>query len=147
MKFSDLKSKRKEADVVLVTIRRIETEDGIIEYSEEREKMPRSDLPREAVHISGRKGEYALIDMLPIFPDYILDDDDDKEAAFSEGAKVNFIDAHGYYYYFTDDRMKKGYDAIGQMKSGGGIKMDARTIIVIGVAVIVLFYFLSRMFV
>lgn len=143
---SDLK-KKKEKDVTLITIRRIETDDGIIEYSEERETMPLSDLPKDAVHITGRKGEYALIDMLPIYPDYISDDDDVREAAFLEDSKINWIDANGYYYYFMDNRMAKGYDAIGQMKSGGGIKMDARTMIVLGVAVVVLFYFMSRMFV
>lgn len=147
MKLQDLKEKRKEKDVELVTIRRVNLEDGTIEYSEDRERIPRSDLPRGAVHITGRKGEYALIDMLPIYPDYVSDDEEVREAAFSEDLKMNFIDAHGYYYYFMDNRMAKGYDAIGQMKSGGGIKMDARTIIVLGVAAVVFFYFISRMFV
>lgn len=133
---------RKEKKATLITISRRITDDGKVEYSEVREEVDPSDVPEKAVHVTGRKGEYALIDMEPLYPDYIIDDDDVGES--DPETPRNWIDATGYYLYYMDPRMAQGYDALGQLKTSKP-QMEFRQIVVIGVVVIVGFWMIMRM--
>lgn len=105
----------KEGRVTYWTFSRIETDYGTgIEYEAREHECKRADLPRAAVHITGMKGVYCLVDMEPLYPEYA-----DPEAEVDENGNYvrphNYFDAFGYYKYFTDQRIKKGYDALGRM--------------------------------
>ena len=115
--FPFLKRRRaeKEGRVTYWTFSRIETDYGTgIEYEAREHECKRADLPRAAVHITGMKGVYCLVDMEPLYPEYA-----DPEAEVDENGNFihphNYFDAFGYYKYFTDQRIKKGYDALGRM--------------------------------
>lgn len=137
-----LRSKGKKAQTVtLTTISRTVTNEGQIEYVEHKSEIDPSEIPEKAVHVTGRKGEYALIDMDPIYPDYIVDDDMIEDAA--EGPR-NWIDANGYFFYFMDQRMSNGFKALGHIK-GDKPQLEFKQILIIGVVVVVALWMISKM--
>ena len=131
-------SEKKDKEVVLTTISRVYTDEGLPEYIERKEKIMLSELPDKAVHITGKKGQYALIDMEPDYPDYASASGSESEDAH------NWIDASGYYLYFMDPRLNRGFEALGQIKDSS-VNIEPRKIIIIAVAAIVGIWFVSRM--
>ena len=130
-------SEIKDKEVVLTTISRVYTDEGLPEYIERKEKIMLSELPDKAVHITGKKGHYALIDMEPDYPDYALASEDPDDMR-------NWIDASGYYLYFMDPRLNRGFEALGQIKDSS-VNIESRKIIIVAVVAIVGIWFVSKM--
>lgn len=130
-------SEKKDKEVVLTTISRTYNDEGLPEYIESKEKIMLSELPDKAVHITGKKGQYALIDMEPDYPDYALASEDPDDMR-------NWIDASGYYLYFMDPRLNRGFEALGQIKDSS-VNIEPRKIIIVAVVAIVGIWFVSKM--
>lgn len=85
-----------------------------VEYEARLSYVKRADLPREAVHVTGQKGVYAVVGMEPRYPEYA-----DPAAETDEDGNFvrphNYFDAYGYFKWFADQRIKKGYDALGHL--------------------------------
>lgn len=108
------RKKRKNAKE-LWTIRRVETDYGCgIEYEARQSFVRRRDLPPSARHLTGRKGVFVEVDMLPLFPEY-ADPDAEKDEDGNWVSPHNYFDAFGYFKWFADQRIKKGYEALGQL--------------------------------
>lgn len=144
-KFLDPEVKAKKGKVRVWTIRRVPVDYGCgIEYEARPKYVKKWDLPAEAVHLTGKKGEYVFVDMEPVFPEYA-----DPEAERDEDGNYvrphNYFDAFGYFQYFTDIRIRRGYEALGHLDSGRK-PLDWKTIgvvavvVVIVLAVIMMFY-------
>lgn len=131
-------NEKKDKEVILTTISRTYDDEGLPEYIEEKEKMKLSEIPDKAVHITGKKCHYALIDMEPNYPDYASASGSESEDAH------NWIDASGYYLYFMDPRLNRGFEALGQIKDSS-VNIEPRKIIIIAVAAIVGIWFVSKM--
>lgn len=129
-------NEKKDKEVILTTITRTYNDEGLPEYIENKEKMKLSEIPDKAVHITGKKGHYALINMDPDYPDYASDSE-------SEDAH-NWIDASGYYLYFMDPRLNRGFEALGQIKDSS-VNIEPRKIIIVAVVAIVGIWFVSKM--
>lgn len=115
--FPFLKRRRakKEGMVTYWVFSRIETDYGVgVEYEARETECKRSDLPRAAVHITGMKNVYCLVDLDPIYPEY-ADPDAERDENGNYVKAHNYFDAFGYYKYFVDQRIKRGYDALGRM--------------------------------
>lgn len=87
-------------------------EDGGFEYHDRVRTMPYRKLPVNAVHITGRKDEYALVEMEPRFPPYCLAQ---RDAQGNPKKAFNYFDAHGYHTYAVDNRLKEAEDELGRM--------------------------------
>lgn len=135
-----IKGREKRDQVRLQTITRdyidVEKSDGTIEkvltYTMRTSVIDRKELPGKAVHVSGKKGYYALVDMDPQYPPYIEGEGD-----------VNTFDAQGYYWYYLDQRISKGFDAVGKLAIDK--PLDLKMMAMIGVGALVAFWILSRM--
>lgn len=136
-----IKGREKRDQVRLQTLTReyidIENEDGsldqIMVYTMRTSVIDRKDLPGKAVHVSGKKGTYALVDMDPQYPDYITGD----------GEFCNTFDAQGYYWYYLDERMSKGFDAVGKLAIDK--PLDLKMMAMIGVGALVAVWIFSKM--
>lgn len=157
-----VKGREKRDQVRLQTITRdyidVKRPDGTIEkvltYTMRTYVMDRKELPGKAVHVSGKKGYYALVDMDPQYPPYIYVENLDETLAIhtldspypphNEGeGNVNTFDAQGYYWYYLDERMSKGFDAVGKLAIDK--PLDLKMMAMIGVGALVAFWILSRM--
>lgn len=133
------KRKEDKDKLVLWTISRDRVDYGCgVEYIARKSLFRKEDMPRDAVHLTGFKDTYVVVDMLPDFPEYA-----DPDAEVDEDGNFlrphNYFDAFGYFKYFADQRIKKGYDALGVL-SGVKKPIDWKNIgIVLVVAVIVIF--------
>lgn len=137
--FSRRKKKKADKDkLVLWTISRDRVDYGCgVEYVARKSLFDKEDMPRDAVHLTGFKGHYVVVDMLPDYPEYA-----DPDAEVDEDGNFvrphNYFDAFGYFKFFADQRIKKGYDALGVL-SGVKKPIDWKQIgIVLVVAVIVI---------
>lgn len=100
-----------------------------------------SKLPEEAVHVAGRKNQWAIVNMEPEIPDYLSPDaETDENGDFAD--PHSYFDARGYYCYYHDDRIKKGYDSLGQLERK---PMEWQKLLIIAVAVIVGAWMVMRM--
>lgn len=134
-----LSARRKDPKVWLHTIRRdIDVDWG---YIDEITELRKSKLPEEAVHVAGRKDQWAIVDMDPEVPEYLDQDaetDDDGEFV----APHSYFDGRGYYCYYHDERIKKGYDSLGQLERK---PIEWQKLLIIAVAVIVGAWMIMRM--
>lgn len=113
MKRLDPDEKAKRGKKVLWTISRIDTDWGCgVEYEARKSYVAR--LPKEAVHITKRKGEWCVVDMDPDWPEY-ADPDAPKDEDGNWAGPHNYADAFGYFQYFADQRIRKGYEALGKL--------------------------------
>lgn len=104
-----------DRQVTLHTLTRVylDNDEGEFEYHDHVRTLPYSKLPDRAVHVTGRKDEYALVDMEPRYPDYCMGSERDTQG--NPKKAFNFFDAHGYYTYAVDDRLKEAEDELGRM--------------------------------
>lgn len=144
-KFLDPEVKAKKGKVLVWTVRRVYVDYGCgVEYEARPRYVRRWDLPAEAVHLTGRKGEYVHVDMLPIYPEY-ADPDAERDEDGNFVRPHNFFDAFGYFQYFTDIRIRRGYDALGHLDADKK-RLEWKTIgiaavvVVIVLAVVMMFY-------
>lgn len=136
--FPSLK-RRKDAKAGMTTyweIYREEVDYGIgFEYVCREVECKKADVPRAVVHITGMKGARCLVDLLPRYPEY-ADPDAETDDNGNFVRPHNYFDAFGYYKYFTDQRIKRGYDALGRM-SKYKPPMDWQKLALVAVAVVV----------
>lgn len=92
--------------VMLHTITRHILDDGeTVEYHDHVEgPMPYSQLPKEALPVTGTKDDYCLVDMDPVLPAYCGEVERDTNG--NPKKAHNFFDAQGYYEYAIDNRIR-----------------------------------------
>lgn len=133
--WTDPERKARKGKVLLWTVDRVDTDEPpYVEYRARKSFVAKADLPRRAKHQSGMKGTvYVDVDMAPIYPEY-ADPDAEKDEEGNFVRPHNFFDAFGYFKWFADQRIKKGYEALGVLESAKK-SLDWRTI---GLALIVI---------
>lgn len=141
--FLKRRKERKQGLVTYWEFTREEVDYGIgFEYVAREIECKRRDLPRAAVHITGMKGARCLVDLEPIYPEYA-----DPQAETDENGNYvrphNYFDAFGYYKYFTDQRIKKGYEALGKMQKYKA-PLDWQKLAMIAIAAVVAILVFSR---
>lgn len=133
---------RRDPTVTLHVITRVYPEKGV-EYRDDISKVPFSELPERAVHITGRKREYALVDMEPNYPSY-ADPDAERDDSGDFIAPHNRADAFGYYMYLIDERISKAEHDLGTIHREKK-PFDWRMLAVIGVVICVVIYMVPRL--
>ena len=134
-----LRGRRKDPKVFLHTFERdYDVDYGYIDTITETKL---SQLPKEAVHIAGRKGQWAVVDMDPEWPEY-LDPNGERDEDGEFTVPHSLFDARGYYCYYHDDRIKKGYDSLGQLERK---PIEWQKLLIIAVAAIVGAWMIMRM--
>lgn len=136
---SRIRQRRKDPKVWLHTITRdMDVDWG---YIDEITELRKSQLPEEAVHITGRKDQWAIVDMEPEIPEY-LDPDAETDENGDYIVKHSYFDGRGYFCYYHDDRIRKGYDSLGRLERK---PMEWQKLLIIAVAVIVGAWMVMRM--
>ncbi len=100
-----------------------------------------SQLPQEAVHIAGRKDQWAVVGMDPDVPEY-LDPDAERDEDGEFIVPHSYFDGRGYYCYYHDERIKKGFDSLGQLERK---PIEWQKLLIIAVAAIVGIWMVMRM--
>lgn len=143
--WTDPERKARKGKVRLIRIERVDVERApYVEYAARVSYVSRADLPMHAVHQTGAKGTFVEMDMEPVYPEY-ADPDAEKDEDGNFVRPHNFFDAFGYFKWFADQRIKKGYEALGTLERTKP-RMDWRTIgiaalvIVIVIGVVLMFY-------
>ncbi len=134
-----LRNRKKDPKVFLHTFERDYDVDW--GYIDTIARMKQSQLPEEAVHIVGRRDQWAIVKMDPEIPEY-LDPEAEKDEDGEFFGPHSFFDARGYYCYYHDDRIKKGYDSLGQLDRK---PIEWQKLLIIAVAVIVGAWMVMRM--
>lgn len=141
---------KKKNRVKLYTMFRRFDEKGNPEYVRNTSYMQKEDLPLQAVHVTGEKKAYCIIMMEPVYPGYATHPEDNV-AIDEEGNEIptydgdyNQYDASGYWFYFQDQRIAQGFDALGTMATSKPT-YDWKTICVIGVVAAFAVWFVMKM--
>lgn len=144
-KYADNKERKKQNYVKLITITCDSPEDGPIEYHAHTTEVPLLELPREAKHITGHKGYYCLVDMDPEYIPYREAEIEETEEGEEVINDYNVMTAIDYWSYSRDNRIDKGFQAVGNLAPSALGGLDAKKLIVIGFAAIVAIYFVTHM--
>lgn len=132
----DPERKAQKGKVVLLTISRESVEWGCgVEYEVRKRYVRKPELPPEAVHVTGQKGVYCFVDMLPDYPEY-ADPSAERDEDGNFRGPHNYFDAFGYFKWFVDQRIKRGYEALGRLEKVKA-PIDWRTIGIAAVALLV----------
>lgn len=145
-KINEKIERKKKNYVKLITISEDKPDtDKPLEYHAHTTEIPISELPREAKHISGHKGYYCLVDFDPEYISYrqaeIITDEDGEER-LNEYNQMTAID---YWAYSRDNRIDKGFQAVGTLSSSNVAAIDTKKLITIGIVALVVIYFVTHM--